>query len=64
MGIYNGSHERPISKMRKSDFMDFIYNQLQTNSPPLDPEIFYKREPYKIVEEDWKIVITKFVIEF
>ncbi|QMS79522.1 hypothetical protein IIV6-T1_325 [Invertebrate iridescent virus 6] len=28
--IYNGYHERPISKMRKSDFIDFIHESVTT----------------------------------
>ncbi len=42
--IYNGYHERPISKMRKSDFIDFIHESVTTPITLLIPEkLFYKR---------------------
>ncbi len=61
--IYNGYHERPISKMRKSDFIDLFMNQLQHQITLLIPEkLFYKTLTVKIDEEDGKIDITKMLL--
>ncbi len=63
--IYNGYHERPISKMRKSDFIDFIHESVNnTKSLSLIPRetYFYKTLTVKIDEEDGKIDITKMLL--
>jgi hypothetical protein len=39
-GLYNGYHERPISKMRKADYIDYILESLSTPvGSPSEPNI-------------------------
>ncbi len=61
--IYNGYHERPISKMRKSDFIDFIHESVTTpNHSPNTRETILQTLTVKIDEEDGKIDITKMLL--
>ncbi len=61
--IYNGYHERPISKMRKSDFMILFMNQLQHQITLLIPEkLFYKNANRQDRRRRREIDITKMLL--